>query len=221
MEKPSPNGHSFSPGVWLLITPDNIVTVMVNKSEMGQGVSTSLPMIVADELEADWNQVRFRIAPAGEKYKDPVWAMQTTGGSTSVRHMFLPLRKVSAAAREMLVDAAARIWGVPRDECEAYRGTVRHTKSERSLTYGQLSQRAATFPVPPNPPLKKDGQFRLIGTSMSRLDVPDKVDGSAIFGIDVFIPNMLYAAIARPQTYGAKATSHCASPDLWGEGYIL
>lgn len=199
---------AFCPNVWLRITPDNIVTVMVSKSEMGQGVSTSLPMIVADELEADWKQVRFKMVPAREEYKDPVWDMQTTGGSTSVRHMFLPLRKAGAAAREMLITAAARIWGVPTGECEAYRGTVRHRKSGRSLTYGQLSQRAVGLPVPPDPPLKGESRFRLIGTSLPRLDVREKVDGSAVFGIDVFMPDMLYAAVARPPAYGAKAISY-------------
>jgi isoquinoline 1-oxidoreductase beta subunit len=202
------SSHYFSPNVWLLITPDNIVTVIVGKSEMGQGVSTSLPMIVADELEADWKQVRVKMAPAGKEYKDPIWDMQTTGGSTSIRHMFWPLRKASAAAREMLVSAAAQTWGVPIRECEAYRGTVRHIRSGRSLTYGQLSEKAAKIPIPSNPSLKTEGQFRLIGTSPRRLDVPDKVNGSAIFGMDVFIPDMLYATVARPPTYGAKAISY-------------
>ena len=206
MEKASSNG--FSPNGWLRITPDNIVTVIVGKSEMGQGVSTSLPMIVADELEADWKQVRFKMAPAGEEYKDPVWGMQTTGASTSVRHMYWALRKASAAAREMLVSAAAQTWGVPTRECEAYQGTVRHRKSGRSLTYGQLSQKAAKIPATPNPSLKKESQFRLIGSSIPRLDVPDKVDGSAIFGIDVFVRDMLYATVARPPGYGAKAISY-------------
>jgi isoquinoline 1-oxidoreductase beta subunit len=207
MEKTSPDGDGFRPHAWLLITSDNILTVIVGKSEMGQGVTTSLPMIVADEIEADWKQVRVKMAPAGEEYKDPVWAMQTTGGSTSIRHMFLPLRKASAAAREMLVTAAAQTWGVPIRECEAYRGRVRHVQSGRSLTYGRLSQKAAKIPIPPNPSLKEEGKFRLIGTSVPRLDVPDKVDGSATFGMDVFIPDMLYAAIARPPTYGAKTIS--------------
>ncbi|NIS61348.1 MAG: molybdopterin-dependent oxidoreductase [Proteobacteria bacterium] len=205
--KASPSGDGFSPSPWLLITPDNIVTVIVGKSEMGQGVSTSLPMIVADEIEADWEQVRVKMAPAGEEYKDPVWGMQTTGGSTSIRHMFGPLRKASAAAREMLVSAAAQTWTVPVLECEAYRGRVRHTESGRSLSYGQLCQKAAKIPIPPNPPLKKKSQFGLIGTSMPRLDVPDKVNGSAIFGMDVFIPDMLYAAVVRPPAYGTKAIS--------------
>ncbi len=175
---------------------------------MGQGISTSLPMIVADELEVDWKQVRFQMAPARKEYKDPAWGMQITGGSTSVRHMFLPLRRASAAAREMLVSAAAETWGIPTDECEAWEGTVRHVKTGRSLTYGQLSHKAATLPIPPNPSLKKKNQFSLIGTPIPRLDVPDKVDGSAVFGMDVFVPDMLWAAIARPPAYGAKAITY-------------
>ena len=116
----------FRPNAWLQITPDNIVTVIVNKCEMGQGVYTSLPMILAEELEADWKQVKVKGAPARDEYKDPVFGMQLTGGSTSVRHMFEPLRKAGAAAREMLVSAAAETWGVPPGECEARQGWVRH-----------------------------------------------------------------------------------------------
>lgn len=198
----------FNPNVWIQITPDNIVTIVVNKSEMGQGVSTSLPMIAADELEADWKQVRFLEAPGGNKYIDPNWGMQLTGGSTSVRHMFEPLRKASAAAREMLRTAAAQTWGVSVNECAVSKNTVRHTKNGKSLTYGQLCEKASQLPVPENPPLKEESQFKLIGTSMLRLDVPDKVSGKAIFGIDSFVPDMLYATIARPPTIGAKIISY-------------
>lgn len=198
----------FNPNVWIQITPDNIVTIVVNKSEMGQGVSTSLPMIAADELEADWKQVRFLEAPGGNKYIDPNWGMQLTGGSTSVRHMFEPLRKASAAAREMLRIAAAQTWGASVNECAVSKNTVRHTKSGKSLTYGQLCEKASQLPVPENPPLKEESQFKLIGTSMLRLDVPDKVSGKAIFGIDSFVPDMLYATIARPPTIGAKIVSY-------------
>jgi isoquinoline 1-oxidoreductase beta subunit len=198
----------FNPNVWIQITPDSIVTIVVNKSEMGQGVSTSLPMIAADELEADWKQVRFLEAPGGNKYIDPNWGMQLTGGSTSVRHMFEPLRKASAAAREMLRTAAAQTWGVSVNECAASKNTVRHTKSGKSLTYGQLCEKASQLPVPENPPLKEESQFKLIGTSMLRLDVPDKVSGKAIFGIDSFVPDMLYATIARPPAIGAKIVSY-------------
>ena len=106
-------GLGFQPSVWLEVRPDNPVIVIVNKSEMGQGVYTSLPMIVADELDADWKNVRMEAAPAGDAYKDPVWGTQATGGSSSIRHMYEPLRKAGAAAREMLMTAAAQEWGVP------------------------------------------------------------------------------------------------------------
>jgi isoquinoline 1-oxidoreductase beta subunit len=198
----------FSPSVWIRITPDNIVTIIVNKSEMGQGVLTSLPMIAADELDADWKQIRFEEAPAGNKYIDPNLGMQLTGGSTSVRHMFEPLRKAGAAAREMLRTAAAQTWGAPVNECVASKNTVRDTKNGKSLTYGELCEKASQLPVPENPPLKDESQFKIIGTSVPRLDVPDKVSGKAIFGIDSFVPDMLYAAIARPSAIGAKVISY-------------
>ena len=197
-----------SPRAWLQITSDNMVTVIVNKSEMGQGVYTSLPMILAEELEADWKQVKVKAAPATDEYKDPVFGMQLTGGSTSVRHMFEPLRKAGAAAREMLVNAAAETWGVPPGECEARQGWVRHRKSAKKLNYGELCDKASKIPVPENPPLKKEYQFKLIGTRVPRLDLQEKIDGKVTFGIDVFVPDMLYAAISRPPAYGAKIVSY-------------
>jgi isoquinoline 1-oxidoreductase beta subunit len=199
---------SCAVGIWIRIAPDNIVTLIVNKSEMGQGIYTSLPMIIADELEADWKQIRFEAAPAADPYKDPLFGMQLTGGSTSIRHMFEPLRKAGAAARQMLRMAAAQTWGVPEGECETYQSVVRHAKTGRALTYGQLCQKAAKLSVPQEPPLKKEGQFRFIGTSLARLDVVEKVNGSAPFGIDMFIPGMLYAAVARPPAYGAKPNAY-------------
>lgn len=206
---PKTQGNSDRLNLWIKISPANMVTIVLNKSEMGQGVYTSLPMIAADELEADWKQVRYESAPAADPYKDPLMGgMQLTGGSTSIRHMFEPLRKAGAAAREMLRMAAAQSWGVPAGECEAYRGTVRHGKSGRSLSYGELCEKASKFPIPQNPPLKKEGQFRFIGTPLHRLDVANKVNGSAVFGIDIFTPGMLYAAIARPPAYGAKPGSY-------------
>ena len=198
----------FRPNVWLQITPDNNVTIIVNKSEMGQGIYTSLPMIVADELEADWKLIKVKAAPAGNQYIDPAWGMQATGGSTSVRHMFEPLRKAGAAARDMLLNAAAKKWGVPAGECKALKGTVIHERSNRKFTYGQLSVDASKLEVPQNPSLKKEGQFSIMGKSLARLDVKDKVDGSAVFGIDVFAPDSLYASIERPPAYGAKVLSY-------------
>ncbi|MCE5243106.1 MAG: xanthine dehydrogenase family protein molybdopterin-binding subunit [Syntrophobacteraceae bacterium] len=197
----------FLPSVWIQITSDNIVTVIVNKSEMGQGIATALAMIVAEELDADWSRVRFEIAPGREKYKDPVWGAQATGRSTSVRNMIEPLRKGAAAAREMLVQVAAGMWNISENHCEAFRGTVRQLNGNRSLTFGELCALASKFPAPPNPRLKKDGPLRIIGTAVQRLDIPPKVDSTAIFGVDVFVQNLLYATIVRPKAFGAKAVS--------------
>jgi isoquinoline 1-oxidoreductase beta subunit len=179
----------------------------VSKSAMGQGVFTSLPMIVADELDADWKNVRFSPALAGDAYKDPVWGSQSTGGSSSIRHMYDALRKAGAAAREMLVAAAADTWKIPAGECTYELGTVRHAKSGRKLTYGELTAVAARREVPQNPVLKKESQFRYIGKDIPRLDMHEKVSGEAKFGIDTAVPDMLYAAIARPPAFGATAAS--------------
>ncbi|RPH84886.1 MAG: xanthine dehydrogenase family protein molybdopterin-binding subunit [Desulfobacteraceae bacterium] len=193
---------------WIGITPDDIVTITVSQSEMGQGVYTSIPMIVADELEADWKTVRFRPAPAADEYKNPVWGMQSTGGSTSIRHFHDLLRQAGAAAREMLQEAAARAWGVPRKECAAVNGAVRHSGTGRSLSYGQLAPAASKLPRPKEPPLKDPSKLRFIGQSLPRLDVPEKISGKARFGIDTFIPDMLYASIARPPFFGAQDKSY-------------
>ncbi len=196
-------GPGFRPSVWLEVRPDNLVIVTVSKSEMGQGITTSLPMIVADELDADWKNVRMELAPAGDAYKDPVWGTQSTGGSSSIRHMYEPLRKAGAAAREMLLMAAAREWNVPLKECAVANGMVKHIKSDRALSYGRLTREAAKLVVPQNPVLKKEDQFRYIGKDIPRLDIQEKVNGTALFGIDTFAPGMVYAAIARPPAYGA------------------
>ncbi len=199
---------AFSPAVWLRITPDNIVTVLVSKSEMGEGVHTSLPMIVADELDADWKLVRVQMSSAEGKYNDPVSGMQLTGGSTSIRHMYEPLRKAGAAAREMLVKAAAQAWGVPAGECSAHEGWVKHALSGKKMSFGDLSVPAAKLPVPQKPVLKKENMFNLIGKPIDRLDIHDKVKGSAKFGIDTFLTGMLYAAIDRPPAFGAEPASY-------------
>lgn len=195
--------RALKPMAWLAITQDNIVTITVNKSEMGQGVYTSLPMIVADELDADWKQVRFASAPAGDEYKDPVWKSQATGGSSSVRNMYGPLRTMGAAMREMLVIAAARTWSVPVKDCAALLGAVKHVKTGRTLTYGALSTEAAQLQVPQNARLKSEKQLRYIGKAVPRMDVQEKSTGKAVFGIDTFVPDMLYATVARPAAYGA------------------
>ncbi len=205
--QPAGESELFSPNVWIKITTDNIITIVVNKSEMGQGVYTALPMIAADELDADWKQVRLEVAPADERYNDPEWGRQLTGGSTSVWHMYQPLRKAGAAAREMLVKAAAEAWNVPVGECEASQGTVTDTKSGKKISYGDLAIKASKLPVPQEPKLKSEDRFTIMGKPLDRLDLPDKVQTRAKFGIDSFVPGMLYATVERPPAYGAKPAS--------------
>ena len=199
---------SFKPNVWFEITPDNKITITLGISEMGQGSRTALPMIIADELEADWKQVRIQQGQASEAFKNPVFDDQITVGSASVRGFYEPLRKAGAAGRVMLVKAAAQTWKVPEEECTAIKGAVMHKKSNRKLTYGQLCLKAAKLDLPKDPPLKKEEDFRYIGKPMARVDIPEKVAGKAVYGLDVNVPDMLYAVIARPPAYGAKPISY-------------
>jgi isoquinoline 1-oxidoreductase beta subunit len=199
----------FAPNAWLRIFPDERVLVIVDRSEMGQGVSTALPMLVAEELEADWSKIEMMFAPADKAYINPLFGMQATGGSTSIRAAWQPLRKAGAAAREMLLTAAAQTWGVDKSACRAEQGAVIHG-SDR-LTYGQLATKAAALPVPQDAPLKDAKDWKIIGTRQKRLDTPDKVDGSARFGIDVAVPGMLVAVIARCPVFGGKVKTFDAT----------
>src|SRR2546428_9517147 len=201
----------FTPNAWLRINPDESVLVMVDRSEMGQGVTTSLPMLLAEELEADWSKIRIECAPADKAYINPMCGMQGTGGSTSVRAAYTPLRKAGAAAREMLVAAAAETWGVDRSECRAEQGAVLHAASGRRLTYGKLAVKAATMPLPHDVPLKDPQDWKILRTRVRRLDTPPKVDGSAEFGIDVKRPGLLVAVIARSPVFGGKVKSFDAT----------
>src|SRR6266516_541893 len=197
----------FAPNAWLRIDPDESVLILVDRSEMGQGVATALPMLVAEELEADWSKIRIEFAPADKAYINPIFGMQGTGGSTSVRAAWTPLRKAGAAARELLLAAAAQTWGVEKAECRAERGAVVHASSKRRLTYGTLVAKAATLTAPPDVPLKDRKDWKILGTRVRRLDTPPKVDGSAQFGIDVKVPGMLVAVIARSPVFGGKVKS--------------
>ena len=199
---------SFSPNAWLSIGSDGIVTLIVDKSEMGQGSQTGLAMILAEELDADWSTVRLGPVP-----ENPAgWSRRmSTGGSTAIRTSWDPLRKAGAAAREMLLDAAASTWKVDRAACRAERGAVVHAPSKRRLTYGKLVAKAAQLPVPKDPPLKDSKDFRLLGTRVPRLDTPAKVDGSAVFGIDVKVPGMLVASIERCPVFGGTLKSYDAT----------
>ena len=195
-------GDLFSPNAYLKITPENRVIVVVARSEMGQGVRTALPMILAEELEADWKQIEIEQAGASTLFGD-----QTTGGSASVRTTWDPMRKAGAAAREMLISAAALEWGVARAACKAENGAVLHTPSKRRASYGQLALRAATLPVPTDVPLKQAKDYKIVGKPIPRLDTPAKVNGTAEFGIDFRLPEMKYAVLARCPVIGGRVAS--------------
>jgi CO/xanthine dehydrogenase Mo-binding subunit len=201
---PHKNGSrkEFSPNAYLRIAPDNKITIVVARSEMGQGVRTALPMILAEELEADWNQIQIEQAGASTFFGD-----QTTGGSASIRTTWDPMRKAGAIAREMLISAAALTWGVPRSSCTAEKGQIKHPASNRSLSYGELASKAATLPIPADVPLKQSKDYKIVGQRLRRLDSPAKVTGGAVFGIDLRIPGMKYAVLSRCPVIGGKVSS--------------
>jgi isoquinoline 1-oxidoreductase beta subunit len=201
----------------LKITPDGKITIVVARSEMGQGVRTSLPMILAEELEADWKQITIEQAGASTLYGD-----QTTGGSASVRTTWDPMRKAGAAAREMLISTAALEWGVPRSGCKAENSAVVHAASSRRLTYGQLASKAGAQPIPTDVPLKQAKDYQIVGRPLPRLDVPAKVDGTAEFGIDFRLRGMKYAVLARCPVIGGKVASFDdkESRKISGVGYV-
>jgi len=192
----------FSPNAYLRITPDNKVTIVVARSEMGQGVRTALPMILAEELEAEWKQIEIEQAGASTFFGD-----QTTGGSASIRTTWDPMRKAGAIAREMLISAAALTWGVPRSSCTAETGHIKHAASNRSLSYGELASKAGTLPIPADVPLKQSKDYKIVGQRLRRLDSPAKVTGEAVFGIDLRIPGMKYAVLSRCPMIGGKVSS--------------
>jgi isoquinoline 1-oxidoreductase subunit beta len=205
----------FSPNAYLRVGADDSVTIVVALVEMGQGTFTSIPMLIAEELEVDLSRVKVEQAPADEKaYGHPLYVLQTTGGSASVPAAWAKLRQVGATAKLMLLNAAAQEWNVPISECRAENGTVKHLPSGDSLRYGQLVDRAAKLPVPAQAPLKDPANFRLVGTPAPRLDTPAKVDGSALFGIDVRVPGMKVAAIALCPVIGGKVGSVDSSKAL-------
>ncbi len=199
---PAPGVEPFAPDAWIRIGADDTVTVMVDRSEMGQGVSTALPMLVAEELDADWSTVRYQFAPANEAYYNPlIGGMQLTGGSTSVRAAWLPLREAAARARSMLVTAAAAAWNVPAGRCITENGWV-VAPDGRRVRYGDIAGAAAAVPVPLTVTLKAPADFRLIGKPMLRLDLPDQVTGRTVFGIDAMPEGVLVAVVARCPVFG-------------------
>jgi len=191
---------------WLKIAADDSITVVVDRSEMGQGVYTALPMLLAEELEVDLAKIKIVAAPVGDVYSNALNGGQVTGTSNSIQDAWDKLRKAGAQARLMLIAAAAQMWHVKPSDCHAQDGKVVSAQG-RSATYGQLAEAAARLPAPKDVPLKDPAQFRLIGKPLARLDTAGKVDGSAEFGIDVRLPGMLYAVIALSPTLGGKIIS--------------
>jgi isoquinoline 1-oxidoreductase subunit beta len=196
---------------WVHVGADDWVTIYIDKSEMGQGILTGLTMIAAEELDCDWKKVRTEFAPADKSYINPWFGVQGTGASSATRTSWDPLRKAGAAARMMLVEAAAQKWGVDKAECRAENSVVTHAPSGRRASYGSLAQAAAKLPIPTDAPLKDPKQYRIVGKSTKRLDTPLKVNGSAQYGIDVRQPGMLYAVVARCPVFGGKVASFDAA----------
>lgn len=189
---------TFAPNQWLRIDHDGVVTIVNSVPEMGQGSLTTMPMIIADELDADWSKIKVEQAPANPKlYANPVTGNQSYGGSRGVRDHLQMWRKAGAAAREMLMRAAAEVWGVKVEEVDTEPGAVVHKATGRRLPYGQLVDKAAQLPVPQDPKLKTPDKFRYIGKRVHRRDTPEKVNGAAIYGMDVQVPGMLIASIER------------------------
>ncbi|OWJ57978.1 xanthine dehydrogenase family protein molybdopterin-binding subunit [Paraburkholderia caledonica] len=198
----------FAPNAFIQIDTAGKVTLVIPKVEMGQGVYTSIPMLIAEELEVPLDTVTLDHAPPDEKlFTDPLLGGQLTGGSTSIRYAWEPMRKAGATARMLLIGAAAQQWQVDAASCHAKSGQVIHAASNRSIGYGQLVDAAAKLPVPQNVPLKDPKDFKIIGTAVKRLDSPEKVDGTATFGLDVRLPDMIYAAIANCPVFGGKLAS--------------
>ena len=202
------NDGPFAPNAFIRIDRDGRVTLIMHKVEMGQGTYTSMPMLLAEELEVELSQVRLEHAPPNDAlYAEPLFGVQETGGSTSVRGNWEPLRRAGAGARALLVAAAAQTWNVDTSSCHATGGVVIHGPTGRTLAYGALVDRAATLSLPGDVPLKHPKDWKLIGTPAKRLDSPDKVNGKAQYGIDVRLPGLKVATVAVCPVFGGKLAS--------------
>jgi isoquinoline 1-oxidoreductase subunit beta len=202
----APKPKVYPPDAFVQIRPDGKILITVNRLEFGQGVQTSLPMILADEMDADWSQVIADLAPAADVYRDPVYGMQMVGGSGSIAHSFQQYRELGAKTRAMLVAAAAEQWNVAPTQCHTEASVV-HGPSGQSARYAELAEAAAKQPVPATVQLKDPSQFRLVGKRVRRLDSRSKCDGSVKFGLDLDLPGMKTAVVAHPPVFGARVKS--------------
>jgi len=201
-----PQAKVYPPDAFVHVRPDGKIEITVNRLEFGQGVQTALPMILADELDADWSQVIAELAPAADVYKDPVFGIQMVGGSGSIAHSYQQYREVGAKTRAMLIAAAAEKWHVSADQCRTENSVV-YGPGNRSARYAELAKDAARKPVPDKVQLKNPSQFRLIGKNIKRLDSRAKCDGSQKFGLDLDLPGMKVALVAHPPVFGGKVKS--------------
>lgn len=202
---------SVQPNAFVRITADNRVTVILGHTEIGQGVATVVPMLVAEEMDADWKRVRWEQAPVAPAYQNPMLHQQLTGSSLTTVAQYGPQRKAGAALREVLVAAAAKRWKVDRWTLRTDTGRVIHTASNRSATYGELAADAVGIAPPANPKLKDPKTFKIIGQPLPRIDTQSEVDGSGKFGMDAHIPGMLIALLAKPPLLGGKVSSFDAT----------
>ena len=207
----------FKPHAFLEIATDDTITVWVGQTNLGQGTHTGIPMIVADELDADWGKVQAKMALAADVFKNPHWHIQFTGGSTSIRDRWEILRKPGAAARQMLKEAAAKQWLISASKLKTRDSKVIHPDG-RILRYGELVEAASKLPVPENPTLKDPKEWRIIGTERRRLDIPDKVTGKTIYGMDFSVPGMCTAVVARPPRYNAVPETYDADAAMAVKG---
>jgi isoquinoline 1-oxidoreductase subunit beta len=196
---------------WVRVSTDNRVTLILSQTEIGQGISTTLPAILADELGADWSRVEVEHAPIAQKdispYQNPRIHFMFTGNSESIATFSPLMRKAGAAAREMLIAAAVKRWrGAAAADCTTEAGEVVHRPTRRSLSFGALAADAAKLPVPENPTLRPDAELRLVGRPLPRRDIPEKTDGSAVFGLDFRVPGMVYAAVRQARSFGGSVT---------------
>ena len=193
---------SVDPRLWVRIDSDSNVTVMISKSEMGQGIVTSMAMLVIEELEGDWSKLRTEWAPADLAYTNPLLGEQVTGASTSIQTLWEPLRKAGAMLREMLIETAAEEWSVGKEECRAEQAIVIHAPSGKQLSYGSLAARATKRPFPQDVKLKDINECQIIGRPIPGIDAKSKVTGTATFGFDVDVPGMLVGVVSRCPVFG-------------------
>jgi isoquinoline 1-oxidoreductase subunit beta len=205
VEPPDDTTGKFAPNAFIRIDPAGKTTLVMPQTEMGQGIYTAVAMILAEELDADYSAVVLEHAPANEKlYANPAFGVQATGGSTSVRAFWKPLRAAGATARAMLVQAAAKQWQVDTSSCATANGEVIHAESGRRLGYGALADAAGAETPPKDVPVKDPKNFVLIGKPLKRFDTPDKVNGKTIYGIDAMLPGMKFATLAMSPVFGGK-----------------